>query len=249
MKKSSALALALLASFALPAGAQPAAPSPDAPAANVQAAAIPEIEVKAGEPLGRALDKANEAMKATGAKEAIVRLTTCETQTLPSIRAEGKITIIGCGDMPAGVGGKDDVARTKLVLEKSFIGTRPATFYTPVAFRGVTFEGIGNQGLEVLSSLTIENSVLTGLKGGFSTSDPTLIKFSPSSSAAAPEVVVKHSSFVNAAPIQMQGKGGKITFTKNKVNAKLSASQYALEANYSRSFTKSDFIGNNPTVS
>ena len=154
MTRSSVLLLVALTAFALPAGAQPAANPGTQPGAT--APATPVVTVKTKNGLIAAINEANTRFTDT-IREVTIKIDTCEAQQLPpGIQAKGKITIVGCGDVPAGAGGQDDVPRTVLTPTDQYEGT---VFYSPVKFRGVHVKKFTNHLFQTFAGITLANSV------------------------------------------------------------------------------------------
>ena len=152
------LAIPLAAFSFMPAHGQPP------PAGSVQSHHQPPYDstkrniavVTEANQLARTIEYAATVLEEPAFDEFIIVLGTCAHQTLPpAIEAKGKITIIGCGDVPSGIYHDGSHARSMI---------RPATTYggtvvrSPLELRGVaiSFEGAL---FTASSDITIKNSI------------------------------------------------------------------------------------------
>ena len=163
MKQPALLLMVAMAAFATPALAQDHQPPPVAPGVTVQASEKIEIEVTTKNGLEAAIKQAAAQLGQSGKTEAVIKVTSCETQRIPNeINAKGKITIIGCGDKPAGVEGDTATPRTPLAK----VLNTPLKIKSPVEIRGVMIENMVATYFEANDMLTIANSVLHGRNNG-----------------------------------------------------------------------------------
>ncbi|WP_336250185.1 cell wall-binding repeat-containing protein [Stomatohabitans albus] len=225
MKKITPALLLALAALALPAGATPLTQTQTTTAGFAQVQADLEIVVDKENGLSDAIDMADAEMKKGQIKEVTITINTCEPQKLPGgIRAAGKITIVGCGDVSAGVGGDKDAERTVLTPSSSSEGM---LVQSPLEIRGVKLEGFPNQAFNVQDELTISNSVFIGRSSFLSR--PRVASVDIPSAKPAQKVVFRDSYFEGAIVAQIKGGQGKVTISKNVVKHDAQSSQYTVE--------------------
>ena len=196
MKKTTALLLLMVASLSLPVSAQPIV-APPASQIDLQAdASVRTITVNRANGLVDAVTRAQTMLQADEVKEVVIHITTCEAQQLPHfIIARGKITIVGCNDVPAGIDAKLGIQRTML--------TPPANglvdINTPVEFRGVEINNVRGQLFHVADGLTIANSVFNGIPSMFGT--PLLFEVDLSERVQQNVVVIRDSRISGLKPV------------------------------------------------
>ncbi|WP_336250184.1 cell wall-binding repeat-containing protein [Stomatohabitans albus] len=240
MKNITPALLLALAALALPAGATPASLTTAETASFSQTASIPEIEVTKKDGLSSAIDEAGKLLADPAVNEVVIKITTCEAQQLPGgIRADGKITIVGCGDVSAGVGGDKDAERTVLTPGPIYTGLQ---VYTPVEFRGVKLEWNSSGAFQAYDSLTLANSVFIGREAFLS---PTLVSADVEDSAKSDQIVIKDSYIEKAVVAKVKGGQGKVTITKNVIKHNPTASEDTVEIEPSNDYPTA---GANPVV-
>ena len=201
MRKSSVILLLMLASLTLPAGAQPPASPLDNPVPVQQPATPLEIKVETANGLAKAIGDATKKLADGEAKAVTIKITTCETQRLPGlIEATGPITIIGCGDEAAGMGGNEATQRTVLTMDNG-TGTE---WRSPIELRGVYIKGRSDTSFTTTSSFSLINSVVEGRGAFYDNTSPLFLEIAPSNTLTTPPTYTFNQvTFKNVRPLHM----------------------------------------------
>ena len=182
-------------------------PGPSAPTA-------PVFTVDTANGLAKAITDATVALNNPLVEHATIRVTTCDTQTLPGgIHAQGKITIIGCGQTPAGVGGDDKASRTKLVFPKSRDGV---IINSPVEFDGFVGEFDG-KAFNPNDTLIVKNSVFNAVKPLYF-SRPVFFNAAMPTTPDSKHLILSKSTITGFKLFEGKGQDQTILFADNKIS-------------------------------
>ena len=243
MKQSIVMALAFATAFSLPAAAQingnaaPQAPqqapqqqAPQQQAPQQQAPRGPrtpnanEFIVDQANMLAKAIDDAEAKINAGTITSATIWVTTTQPQQLPaSIKANGKITIIGNGNRPAGLGAEaPDAPRTPLTPHPH----GPVDILSPVEIRGVTVTGFTHTLFQPHQAFAIVNSTFTG--GNNPKTTPYVVTTDLHADHVDDQITIEDNAFTNTHIANIEDGEGTVSIQRNHLKTSIRRNEHPI---------------------